>query len=495
MEWSKRNDSLYDHLIEEKDENGVWVIRNKTERILTIHNVTEGHAEDKVELQKGKDYRVENIHFAGTLLLEEGQLELRRVEADKVQVDTFSTDKPVLTAEDCLFDELSVGSGIARLESCTILGTAELKNVDATDSILMNVSDDQVSGTIQYSRIPDNIKNNTDDRTVEDCTSDKPLFFGGQTVLTARAVLAPNTPQSIHGGAGDGGEMGYFHKGRKGRPACVEGNHSLAIPATGGYPLEDIVFQGEIEVSGGKFVLIRSTAESLTVSTALSLDADNEVIPALTAKDCLFDNLTVASGLARLEYCTVMGEADCKHLQASDCIFAGSIINVKKPVTKELPPPFFNCVRYSNIPAGIVNVVENEDKSDPLWQVASALRLIDKDDKISPRSNTLEKPVFIDFDFCENGELVERAAEFGDMDYGVLDPATSDTIRFGAEDGGEMGACHHKYYSLKAEAVLDKMREFLPVGIEPVLIQDTRLLHVPPEQTNTSIKTDNGEES
>ena len=56
-----------------------------------------------------------------------------------------------------------------------------------------------------------------------------------------------------------------------------------------------------------------------------------------------------------------------------------------------------------------------------------------------------------------------------------------DAIRFGAEDGSEMGAYHHRYYSLKWEAVLDKMREFLPVGIDPVLIQDARLLQVPPE--------------
>ena len=60
------------------------------------------------------------------------------------------------------------------------------------------------------------------------------------------------------------------------------------------------------------------------------------------------------------------------------------------------------------------------------------------------------------------------------------------TIRFGAEDGAEMGAHHHKYYSLKIEAVLEKIQEFLPVGIEPVLIQDRRLLNLPPEIKNTS---------
>ena len=89
--------------------------------------------------------------------------------------------------------------------------------------------------------------------------------------------------------------------------------------------------------------------------------------------------------------------------------------------------------------------------------------------------------------FEDNGgwESMRRLAEFGEHGYGVLAPVTPDAIRFGAEDGGEMGAYHHKYYSLKTEAVLDKMREFLPVGIEPVLIQDTRLLRVPPEQATS----------
>ena len=233
------------------------------------------------KIQKASQQAISNIGLgARASRLLSGSLELHRVEAIEVQVDTFSTDEPVLTAEDCLFNELSVGSGIVRLDGCTVLGTAYLKNVNVTNSILMNVSDPKVSGTIQYSRIPAGIKNNTDNRTVEDCTSDKPVFFSDQTTLTTRAVLAPNTPQSIYGGAGDGGEMGYFHNGRKAKPVCIEGDQSLAISEKGGYPLEDIIFRGKIEVSGGKFVLIRSAAELLTVNTKLSFDANHKVIPA-----------------------------------------------------------------------------------------------------------------------------------------------------------------------------------------------------------------------
>lgn len=476
------DNALLENLIEVKHESDVLVYSNRTQRILVIHNTTERVLNDEVELEAGNNYRIENIHFSGTLLLAEGRLELHRVEVEKVQVDTFSTDDPVLIAENCLFNILSVGNGIAKLDSCTVREMAYLKDVDVIDSILIEITDSDLSGTIQYSRIPASINKNAGNRTVEDCISDDPVFFGNQSNLVARSVLSPITPESIYKGASDGGEMGYFHNGREGRPVCIEDDQLLDVPAEGGYPLEDIIFKGAIVAGCGQLVLTRSVAPSLTVISALSYDDNGDVIPSLEATDCLFDNLIINSGLARLEYCTVMKTADCKHLQASDCIFAGSILSVTKPNTGMQSPSFLNCVRYSNIPAGLVTVIENEENTNSLWAVAKALRLIDEDNKISLGSNTSERPVFIDFDFCKNGARVERAAQFGDMDYGVLSSVTPDAIRFGAEDGGEMGACHHKYYSLKAEAVLDKMREFLPVGIEPVLIQDTRLLQVPPEQ-------------
>ncbi len=489
LEWRKRNDTLYEHLIEEKEENGVWVIRNKTDRVIEIT--------DDVSLSPAKPYRVEGLNFKTKLSADDGgSLELHRVEAVEVQVDTFSTDEPVLTAKDCLFNELSVGSGTAKLGSCTILAKAYLSDINAVDCIFMDMTGTSISGMIQFSRIPITHPINPDNMTVEDCTLDEPVFFNNQTVLTAKAVLAPNTPKSIYNGASDGGEMGCFHHGRKGRPVRITGNFTgtdaLTLSTIGGYPLEDVVFRDSVEVDSGTLELVRSAAKSLTVNSALSDDKNDVVIPVLDAMDCLFDELTVASGLARLEYCTVMQAANCKHLQASDCIFAGSIINVKKQVTNKEPPSFLNCIRYSSVPVELMNDIANRERTDLVRKVAEALRLIDKNNKITLGSNTLETPVFIQFDYCRSGVHEHRTAVFGEPGYGVLDPVTSDAIRFGAEDGGEMGACHHKYYSLKAEAVLDKMREFLPVGIEPVLIQDTRLQHGPPEQTISEELTGNG---
>ena len=490
--------ALQENFIDKKKESGVLMYSNTTGRALVIHNliVEDGVTKDKVVLDEGKNHKVENILFSGTLVLTKGQLELQRVEASKVEVDTPSTsiDDPVLTAKDCLFRELSVGAGKAKLASCTVLQEAHLRFIDAEDCIFIDIQGSEISGVIKYSRIPENasknapidfdrmtIKNHKPDGGSEsDPVYDVPEFLTNQTDLAAEAVLAPNTPRSIYAGASDRGEMGYYHHGRKGRPVHITEKPTFNLPNDGGYPLVDLFFKNNVEVASGKLVLIRSAAPTLTVPTVLSYDDNGDVLPSLKATDCLFNQLTVAEGLARLEYCTVMGEANCKHLQASDCIFAGSIINVAKPVTSKKAPSFFNCIRYSNLPVGLVSVIAAKEKTNDLWTVAEILRLIDQHDKLSPGSNTTAKPVFTDFDYCENGQRVERVPEFGDMDYGVLDRATSDAIRFGAEDGGEMGAYHHRYYSLKAEAMLMKMREFLPVGIEPVLIQDTHLLHVPP---------------
>ena len=465
MTWDK---ALEENYIEQKNESGVLIYSNNTNRTLIVYDAAEDTPDDTITLESGKNYKIETINFSGTLLLDDGQLELNQVEAKTLRVNTSSTDTAVLMAKDCLFDTLSVVNGIAELDSCTVRDIAYLINVKVTDSILMNVSDPKITGTIQYSRIPNELLSDVDKRTVEDSVSDTPEYFSHNNTLAARSVLTPNTPESIYAGASDGGEMGYFHHGRKGRPVIISGNFDLNLPVTGGYPLTDVIFVDNVEVLSGSLELERSAVKSLTIKTPLPNDNKQEIIPALNAIDCLFDTLTVTDNVPRLEYCTVMQEADCKYLQASDCIFVEAIRNIQDPKAYTNPPSLLNCIRYSNIPAGL-----DDD-------VAIALRIKDESNRVRLGSNTMETPVFIRFEYCNSTQFEHRI--FGEPGYGVLSMVTSDGIRFGAEDRGEMGGYHHKYYSLKSEAVLDKLREFLPVGIEPVLIQDARLLQVPPEQ-------------
>jgi len=170
--------------------------------------------------------------------------------------------------------------------------------------------------------------------------------------------------------------------------------------------------------------------------------------PVLVAEDCLIGE-AVVNGLARLEYCTVPGQMKCGRLQASDSLFAGEL--KLDPATDKDP----HCIRYSRIPAGL--------------SVAGLLTY----------RNTSVAPVFYDFEYDEGGNVVCRQALFGEPGYAVLHPATPETIRFGAEDGGEMGAYHILHYCLLPAAVQDKLRDFLPVGIEAVVVPDPRLCRLP----------------
>ena len=71
------------------------------------------------------------------------------------------------------------------------------------------------------------------------------------------------------------------------------------------------------------------------------------------------------------------------------------------------------------------------------------------------------------------------STQFGERGCGVLHPATPAAIRQGAEDGGEMGAYHGDYLTLLAEALVDKLQDYLPVGLDAVVVPDERLLSMP----------------
>jgi hypothetical protein len=71
-----------------------------------------------------------------------------------------------------------------------------------------------------------------------------------------------------------------------------------------------------------------------------------------------------------------------------------------------------------------------------------------------------------------------RAGLFGSRDFGrpeyaqLLDTAGS-AIAEGAENGSEMGAFHREKNAIKERSLLIKYQEFLPLGLEPVVIHVT----------------------
>jgi len=230
-------------------------------------------------------------------------------------------------------------------------------------------------------------------------------------------------------------------------PGFFETDHqkdNLDLSTDQEHILEDRTVNGTLTLSAGKATLRRCAVRTLTVT----LPADGMELPMLTAEDCLFGELTVP-GLARLEYCTVLDNIECGRLQASDSLFAG----VLKLHSATLSKP--HCIRFSRIP--------------PAMSCAGLLAY---------RTVSVQ-PVFHEFMSDDADGPKRRPFQFGERGCAVLHPATSEAIRFGAEDGGEMGVCHRWRYSLLMAAVLDKLKDFLPLGVEVVLTPDSRLLQLP----------------
>jgi hypothetical protein len=103
-----------------------------------------------------------------------------------------------------------------------------------------------------------------------------------------------------------------------------------------------------------------------------------------------------------------------------------------------------------------------------------------------PGTNTNDNPAFNQLHLSSLYTPHPLADPFVIPGQGTLHPATSESIRFGAETGGEMGAYGgtvsglNFQYCLQDQAILDKLSDFLPLGIEAVLIPDPRMLYSVP---------------
>ncbi len=238
--------------------------------------------------------------------------------------------------------------------------------------------------------------------------------------------------------------MGFFDPDFD--PDLFSSQEGLELGEDKEHVLEDQIINKTLRVTAGRLRLIRCAVEDLKIEVPPAAGEYEE--PVLMAEDCLIGEAMV-NGLARLEYCTILGKIECNRLQASDSLFVGEL--KLDPGTDEDS----HCIRYSRIPAGV--------------SVTGLLTY----------RNTIEAPVFYDFEFDEADKVVRRCSLFGEPGCAVLHPATQEAIRFGAEDGGEMGAHHSWRYSLLLAAVQNKLKDFLPVGIEAVLVPDLRLHRLP----------------
>jgi hypothetical protein len=405
---------------------------------------------DDLSYTEAGEHLLQDQHVKGTLQVSAGRLTLRRCTVKNLLVTVSSHDEFVLDAEDCLFESVAVGAGAASFEGCTVLGTTTVFTLVAANCIFNGSVTVVEGGSIGYSRIPLGLTANIEQ---EVCTTETPIFFAALFDQPGAGVLRPDSPLAILFGAEDAGELGAYHQGRENRPVRIPltGTLTLALPSGFTYVVTDLILEGSgmLRVTQGVLNLKRVASSDVRVESGSPIDDLGQFQPVLTAKDCLFGQVAVPSGLARLEYCTVLTHWSSQSLQASEVIFVADL--TLAPGSETNP----HCIRFSRIPEGFT---------------VPFLRSLE---------NSTETPIFYQFEFDSGGQMIRRRPVFGEPGCATLHPASAEAIRFGAEDGGEMGAYHEWHYSLLVAAVQDKLNDFLPVGMEAVIIPDLRLHRLP----------------
>jgi hypothetical protein len=209
----------------------------------------------------------------------------------------------------------------------------------------------------------------------------------------------------------------------------IENDVTVSAPTR----FEKLRFAGAVRLSVGRLELHRCAAAAV-ISTAPA-ETEGEP-PAIRLRDTLLVALTVANNIAELEYVTILGDAAARILRASEAILVGAIAGAGA----------LDCVRYSRVPPAY------RDLLPPIMQ-ENAL--------------TSDAPRFLSTVYDQPG-------------CGVLRQDAPASIARGAEDGGEMGAHHAWRHAAGIAALLDKLADHMPIGVEPVAVTDERLLCEPP---------------
>jgi hypothetical protein len=209
-----------------------------------------------------------------------------------------------------------------------------------------------------------------------------------------------------------------------------------------------ILFTGGITVANGSSLeLSNGAVNSLVVTVA------DQASPVVELRSAIVATIAAAPARLQMEYVTVLGKAIVGRIQASEALFASDEVELSGTGDPR------SCVRYSRVPPAIADLPH----ADLLqWR------------------NTTDRPIFYPFLIRTGGSCEVRLPGFGEPGCAVLHLATPDTIRAGAEDQGEMGALHDFRASAAVRALLEKLEEYVPIGLEAVALYDRRLLQAPP---------------
>lgn len=216
------------------------------------------------------------------------------------------------------------------------------------------------------------------------------------------------------------------------------------------WSFDNLWFDNRLDIAGSQADFKGCAVRELQIH-----DGPSQTGPALDARNTLFMRILAPTDLIRLTCVTVLERLVANHLQASDCLLMPAL-------RKDLPAsdtdvPASGCIRYSRVP------YLPAMPPDPQWMSQGSPSAL----KVFADSCHTQAPVF-------------WHTQFGTPGCGVLHSDTPACLRFGAEDGAELGAYHDLAYTLREQAVMAKIQDNLPVGIQAVMVPDPSLGITPP---------------
>jgi hypothetical protein len=147
--------------------------------------------------------------------------------------------------------------------------------------------------------------------------------------------------------------------------------------------------------------------------------------------------LAFTTGLINLSRCTLLGPAYVHRLEASECIL-DDVVTVENSQD--------GCIRFS------------------AWATGSAVPRQYQSVQIAPGAGLFNSTVF--------GQPAYAQLRDG-VDIAIVSAASGATISAGAADGSEMGAFAGEKNPVKERSILLKYQEYMPLGLNPILIHVT----------------------
>lgn len=244
----------------------------------------------------------------------------------------------------------------------------------------------------------------------------------------APAALVHVPAQKVDGTHNNLGQLSITH-------CTLVPGQSVTIQDEPNYPAQPSLIA---EASGLQVALTLSITGALQIGEFVTVNARDSILDATAKTGIAYTSPgganNGAGGALTLEGCTVIGKIHATEL----ALVSDSIIWAKLASGDTWAAPLIadrkqaGCVRFSFLPVGAITPRRFKCVEQALASV---------------------QPLFF-------------STRYGAPGYVKLLSATSDAIRRGASDGGEMGAFHFLFAPLRETDLRVRMQEYLPVGLE-----------------------------